>query len=110
MKWYKPCEACEKIGIPKRTLYRWIRKIEERTRYRFSRRIDEKKPWYINGVPRKQIFLDDEDISFLSCLRLDFIEKELPLDYAIDKNFMLAEEFEQLYPAELRINRESDVS
>lgn len=105
MKWYKPSEACEKIGVPKRTLYRWIRKIEERTKYRFSRKINEENPWYVDGIPKKQLFLDEEDIQLLSQLHSDFFEKNLPLDYAVDKIFMLEEEFELLYPEKLRIDR-----
>ncbi|EHK9937327.1 hypothetical protein GHK79_11860 [Enterococcus faecium] len=109
-KQHKPYEVSQKIGVPKRTLYRWIEKVEERTRYRFFRMVDPKRPWCIKGVPQVQLFLDDEDVRLLDKLRFDFFEKGLPLDYSIDKNFMTKDDFEQLYPLELRINYEGDMS
>lgn len=104
-KYYKPQEVADLLGVSPRTVRDWIYKIEKRTDFRFVRKIDMKKPWYVNGKPRPQLFLDESDIELLRKVKEES-EDGVSIFLVIDKIFLLPEDFEALYPTEFRLERD----
>ncbi|EMF0421915.1 helix-turn-helix domain-containing protein [Enterococcus hirae] len=104
-KYYKTQEVADLLGVSPRTVRDWIYKVEKRTDFRFVRKIDMKKPWYVNGEPRPQLFLNDSDVELLRKIR-DSQEEGMSIYLIIDKIFLLPEDFEKMYPSDMRLERE----
>lgn len=104
-KYYKTQEVADLLGVSPRTVRDWIYKIEKRTDFRFVRKIDMKKPWYVNGKPKPQLFLDESDVELLREIKEER-EDGVSIYLVIDKIFLLPEDFEVLYPSEMRLERE----
>lgn len=104
-RFYKTKEVGELLGISPRTVRDWIYKIEKRTEFRFVRKIDMRNPWYVNGKPRPQLFLDESDVELLQKIK-KARDDGMNIYLVIDKIFLLPEDFEVLYPSELRIERD----
>ncbi|HJG02587.1 MAG TPA: helix-turn-helix domain-containing protein [Enterococcus hirae] len=104
-QYYKTQEVAELLDVSPRMVRDWIYKIEKRTDFRFSRKIDMKTPWYVNGEPRPQLFLSGSDVELLQKIK-EFQEEGFSVLLAIDKIFLLPEDFEKMYPSDMQLERE----
>ncbi|MBS7576964.1 MULTISPECIES: hypothetical protein [unclassified Enterococcus] len=97
-------EVCEIISpdLKLRTLYDWIRKIENQTQFRFTKKINMANPYYVRGQPQKVYLLDDVEIDLLARLYTFRINGE-NLTKAIDSIFLLEDDFNRKYPVEDRL-------
>ncbi|MGC6769523.1 hypothetical protein [Enterococcus sp. LJL51] len=97
MEYYTIKEICKKLRIKERTLRSWIKKIEERTEFRFSRKINMRNPHFIHGNPVPQLMFDDDDFYLLEELHSNR-QQEANLTEAIDRLFLLEEDYNKRYP------------